>query len=406
MGLFLMDETLPTFTDEGACMKTAVSTLAICALVFYIFVLSAGPAHSAPDCSPGDVHTWKSGFVVRRIVVNNDSNRTLVPPRVRLGFNAVVGVDDSWGATATSDGRTVTLTGSDRNATLAAGSSARFVFKGTGSPGTVTCTVLADGDSAPTPTLLDDASAPPGQSPSVPRSDDTTPVIWRDDEIDAGSPGQKWRGVNDTRIVADCGGERGQCLEVSYVPTDRGSGRLQTAVDIPPGTDYTLLYDIRFGDGFEFVRGGKLPGLAPDVHTTGCKQTSSASWSTRPMWRVEGSAQAYFYGQDRTGNCGDGERSATGAFTPGQWQSVALRVKLNGGESTYDGEVTLVVDGMDVSRNQNVRLRSSIADASEITRFFFSTFYGGADPSWAPTQTTTIRYDDFRVIDNTTTLAR
>ena len=286
--------------------------------------LFAGAVHAAPQCSLGDVDTWGSGFVVRDIVVTNDSDRTLVPPRVRLEFDGPVSVDDAWGATATARGRAVTLTGVGRDATLAVGASARFGLKGTGRPGDVACTVLEDG--VVPPRTPDDAPSSPDQGPSPARLD-AAAVIWRDDEIDAGSPGQRWRGVDDTRIVADCGGGRGQCLEVSYVPTERGSDRLQSSIEIPSGTDYTLRYDIRFDDGFEFVRGGKLPGLAPDEHTTGCDPVRPTGWSVRPMWRVEGSAQGYYYGQDRTGRCGDGERSAVGAFEPGRWQAVALRVR-------------------------------------------------------------------------------
>jgi len=118
------------------------------------------------------------------------------------------------------------------------------------------------------------------------------------------------------------------------------------------------------------------------------------------MWRPTGSAQGYFYGQDRTGRCGDGIRSDVNTFKPGQWQTIALRVKLNDSRDNYNGEVTLSVDGRVVSRNDLIRLRSQINDASEISRFFFSTFYGGGDPSWAPSRTTTIRYDNFRIISN------
>lgn len=118
------------------------------------------------------------------------------------------------------------------------------------------------------------------------------------------------------------------------------------------------------------------------------------------MWRIGGAAQGYFYGQDRTNPCGDGDTGEVGVFKPGQWQTIELRVRLNSASSGYDGEVTLTVDGTVASRNEYVRLRSAIGDSSAISRFFFSTFYGGADPSWAPTKTTTIRYDNFRVIDN------
>ncbi|MFK8084047.1 MAG: polysaccharide lyase [Granulosicoccus sp.] len=273
-------------------------------------------AQAAPECSIGDIKQWASGFVVRDVVFHNDSDRVVSSPRIRLVFSEEVGVQSVWGAIAEQAGVDVILTGNGYNSIVKPGGSARFGFKGVGRADGVTCQLPEEEVDEPLP--INDG------------------VVWRDDEIDAGLAGQRWRRLEDTRIVADCGGDRGQCLEVTYGPTSRGSDRLQTSVDIPPGTHYTLQYDIRFGSDFEFVRGGKLPGLSPENHTTGCKSAHPEKWSARPMWRVEGAAQGYYYGQDRSGNCGDGQTSGIGVFKPGRWQKVALRVKLNNTEASYD----------------------------------------------------------------------
>lgn len=371
-----------------------------------ILLTSAFAGNAAADCTIGEVRSWNTGFMIRDIDATNNTAETISTPQVLLSFSSKVGVDGVWGADVAVVDEGVILRGRDYNTDLKPGEKASFGFKGKGNPAGVKCTMMMNGVALPTP----DAPAPttpttptePSQPPVTqqPPANTNGRIVWQDDQIDSSSPGDEWRRIDDTRIVADCGSGRGQCLEVSYAPTSRGSDRLQKSIPIPSGTDYTLLYDIRFGDDFEFVRGGKLPGLSPDTHTTGCKPTQAESWSARPMWRASGSAQGYYYGQDRTGRCGDGFRSAAGAFKPGQWQTMALRVKLNSAPDTFDGEVTLRVDGQIVSSNELKRLRSSITDASEISRFFFSTFYGGADSSWAPSKTTTIRYDNFRVVNN------
>ncbi len=427
--------------------------------------------------------------MVREIIVRNDSNETLAPPRVRLSFDEEIGMENVWGATAALNGKTVQLTGAEWNASVAPGDRARMAFKGIGKADGITCTVLEEGqdvevqasaqqqvnqpvsredepaadESAPdesslveagsfevaeliepvvieampteessgdeastdevavdettdegepvedgSPEGLDAGDAPldpmaeePGdEEPSEPADDSGSRVVWSDDAIEAGSPGQRWRGLADTQIIGDCGEGRGKCMEVSYEPTSRGSSRIQTSVDLPEGTDYSVRYDIRFGEGFEFVQGGKLPGLAPSEPTAGCRAASADSWSARPMWRAEGAGQAYYYGQDRSNSCGEGEYGSAGAFKPGQWQTIEMRVRLNSDVVNYDGEITLNVDGQEVSRNDNLRLRTSKSAAANISSFLFSTFYGGADPSWAPSKTTSIRYDNFQVLAN------
>ena len=356
-------------------MKAVIFTLCLISLM-----LPVSNAQAALECSIGEIKQWESGFAVRDVTVYNNSNRVLNSPSVRLVFKQEVRVQSAWGAVAEAVNGDVILTGTGYNSTVKPGRSVRFGFKGSG---------RADGAACQLPGEVD--------VPPRPNNDD---VVWRDNEIDAGSAGQRWRQLDNTRIVANCGGNRGQCLEVSYAPTSRGSDRLQTSIDIPAGTNYTLLYDIRFSRDFEFVRGGKLPGLSPQNHTTGCTSAHPENWSVRPMWRVEGAAQGYYYGQDRSGSCGDGQTSGVAVFKPGQWQKVALRVKLNDSEASYDGAVTLLIDGQVVSRNRHLQLRKRGTEASKISHFFFSTFYGGADPTWAPSKTTTIRYDNFRVIDN------
>ncbi|MBW3017226.1 hypothetical protein KY316_02545, partial [Candidatus Woesearchaeota archaeon] len=53
-------------------------------------------------------------------------------------------------------------------------------------------------------------------------------------------------------------------------------------------TDATFEYDIMFGDNFDFVRGGKLPGLGGGA-SMGCGGTPEEyqnGFSARLMWRV------------------------------------------------------------------------------------------------------------------------
>ena len=72
-----------------------------------------------------------------------------------------------------------------------------------------------------------------------------------------------------------------------------------------PERDATLIYSFMMKPGFEFVKGGKLPGLGGGNATTGCDPIDPGGWSMRYMWRRNGKAVVYAYHLDRMNECGD-----------------------------------------------------------------------------------------------------
>lgn len=220
------------------------------------------------------------------------------------------------------------------------------------------------------------------------------------------------------------------------------SGVLDTSTktDTPvPVKAATLTYNLYFEPGFDFAKGGKLPGLASAQFDSGCTEDgnvkrSNTNWSVRVMWRPNGRLELYSYDQSRpSGNCGitrvidrlDSEPlyevpgkfdSGDGKFRlkAGVWYTVRVSIKMNdNNKNTYqkdasgavvkdsfgdpivtggNGEVSLSIKTADgsVKRNiiyPNVALRdecngacgSSVKDsgASQINGMFFSTFFGG-----------------------------
>jgi hypothetical protein len=212
--------------------------------------------------------------------------------------------------------------------------------------------------------------------------------------------GSTWLKLNDTQIINHCdlGSPNDKCLRVKFIPSDVGSSRLVRRIELPESDHYILKYDLFFEPGFQFIRGGKLPGLGPNNPTTGCQSTSVAGWSVRLMWRSNGSVQNYVYGQDRPNPCGNGEVSSDTVFTTGQWHAVEIDVQLNSGKGIYDGHVITQVDSVIVLESKEIRLRDSMTEDSLISRFMFSTFFGGSDISWAPSKPVYARFDNFRVL--------
>lgn len=106
-----------------------------------------------------------------------------------------------------------------------------------------------------------------------------------------------------------------------------------------------LSYDIWFPAGFSWSKGGKLPGLRGGPENHGCSGGNATDgttcFSTRLMWRSDGSGEVYAYipttqknfcsEKDVTCNSDYGTSLARGSFSfiTGQWQTIYLLVILN-----------------------------------------------------------------------------
>jgi hypothetical protein len=114
------------------------------------------------------------------------------------------------------------------------------------------------------------------------------------------------------------------------------------------------------------------------------------------MWRPEGRVVAYVYHPDQKTQWGDDfEFEVDGKpcyFKPGQWHCVETEVKLNT-PGMHDGIIRCWFDGKPALEHTGLRFR----DLSElkIDAFYFDTFFGGNDASWAPVKDEYVRFDDF-----------
>lgn len=205
-----------------------------------------------------------------------------------------------------------------------------------------------------------------------------------------------------------------------------------------PSKAYTLSYQMYFEPGFDFAKGGKLPGLAAAAFDSGCtedgnEKRQNLNWSERLMWRANGRLQLYSYDQSRaSGSCGVemtiDEKAGDPKFEqpglipaddkfrlkPGVWYSVQLSVRVNDNDSVKykldasgkpepdadgflqpisgNGAVAMYIKSADGSQRRqivfnDVALRdecdgpcpTKVPDSEEawVNGVFFSTFYGG-----------------------------
>jgi hypothetical protein len=161
-------------------------------------------------------------------------------------------------------------------------------------------------------------------------------------------------------------------------------------------TDACLTYQVRFPPEFEFVKGGKLPGLFGGDAPRGCAIAGGkAGFSARLMWRPEGAGELYLYHPGQSATCGESIDRGAWTFTRANWITIAEQVVMNApGQS--DGTIRVWIDGQLKIEARNLMLR----DTADITvdGLLFSTFFGGNDPSWASPKDQAAEFKDFSLL--------
>lgn len=168
-----------------------------------------------------------------------------------------------------------------------------------------------------------------------------------------------------------------------------GGAQLYLPLKSGPADAVHLRYYVRFPREFDFVRGGKLPGLYGGTVTSGRRiPDGDNGLSTRYMWRTGGEAEVYAYLPTSVEH---GTSLGRGAWhwPTGRWVCVEQAVRLNT-PGRSDGTIDVNLDNKRVLHVGGLEFRTT--DRLGIEGVFFSTFFGGSDPSWA---TPRAQYADF-----------
>ena len=162
-----------------------------------------------------------------------------------------------------------------------------------------------------------------------------------------------------------------------------------------------LRYYLRFPGGFDFGKGGKLPGLYGGPIGAESGGHHGAGFSTRYMWRdheVTGSvsgcsrsapcAEIYLYSPQSSHGYGQDLGGQWQWQGDGRWHVVEQRV------DRTTGDITVWYDGSQVLNEPGV-----LGDSAGVpfAGIMFSTFFGGHDTSWGPSQSEYGYFADFAV---------
>jgi hypothetical protein len=154
--------------------------------------------------------------------------------------------------------------------------------------------------------------------------------------------------------------------------------------DLGDSRTVALRYTLRFPVGYDFGKGGKLPGLYGGPIGDQSGGNHGKAWSTRYMWRGGDKGEVYFYAPD-----GDGYGKDLGL---GRWHFAA-----DGKDHTIEQLVDRDKQTISVWYDGRAVFTGSVPGirAIPVAGVFFSTFFGGHDTSWGPKRTVDAYFGDF-----------
>ncbi|KAG1775327.1 hypothetical protein EV702DRAFT_1117840 [Suillus placidus] len=209
----------------------------------------------------------------------------------------------------------------------------------------------------------------------------------------------------------------GPVLQVTYAAGTYGSAdsgaqwySLWNTTDGSQFQSMLLSYELAFDSNFNWVQGGKLPGLrgGPDVNdcSGGAQPNGINCFSTRLMWRKNAQGEVYAYMLTPNNMCSDSsmicnsdygvsiDRGSFG-FETGHWSRITILVQLNNVSDVANGNIVLYFNDVQAISQQNLYFRT--VNDFAIGGLYFSTFFGGDDSSWATPQTVHTYYRNIQM---------
>lgn len=199
-----------------------------------------------------------------------------------------------------------------------------------------------------------------------------------------------WQDAAGLRVVYPRGSYDPAAVRTAGAPLGGAQFRTPFArMQLGVGEQVGISYRVRPADNFDFVRGGKWPGLYGGGANTGGKVPNGRDgFSLRFVWQAKGlgALSAYLPTSAKWGTVFGLGRWR---FEPGQETELALAVRLNT-PGVPDGVIAAWADDSLVLYASDVMFRT---DATlRLDGFFFSSFFGGGTPDWATPVDTSARF--------------
>lgn len=169
-----------------------------------------------------------------------------------------------------------------------------------------------------------------------------------------------------------------------------------------------LRYYVKFEEGFDFVKGGKLPGLmggGDSWNRSGGNQPDGTNgWTLRFMWRTGGRIVVYAYvPKSKNGKYGSEtwgqDLDCDVIAEPGKWHCIEQYVNI-GTPNKDDGKLKVWIDGIERLDLSDICFWNEENNHGRIGGIYFSTFHGGNTRDWAPVNTSYAQFDGFVAAKN------
>lgn len=210
----------------------------------------------------------------------------------------------------------------------------------------------------------------------------------------------EWKmGLNLLEVIDGEKAHSGKSLRIEYPKGVSSCTSETTCVNWKPslGGDFEQLYygyRVRFPGDFEFVKGGKLPGVGGGTtNSNGDIPTGYDGWSVRMMWDHDAKLVQYVYHPDQPGKYGDIMDTKVPVMLD-EWMTIQTKVVMNT-LGKKDGVIKTWINGTVVIDRKDMQFRKT--DELTIDRLLFAFFFGGAGPEWAPSSDQHIYFDDMSV---------
>lgn len=217
---------------------------------------------------------------------------------------------------------------------------------------------------------------------------------------------RKWPSNKDWNIVADSIGKTyiqvtdGKTLKVtypagSYNPSSphRGGFQFYAQPKVFPAQQITFSYRVMFPSGFNWVKGGKLPGLwIGNMGANGGNHLQDGS-SFRLMWRKAGEVEAYLYvpkqpnqtfyqqpGYVYNDEYGESLWRGEFMFRTNSWNNVTLFLQMNT-PNNANGVIRLTINNATQEFTNMLWMQGT--KQQTVNGLMMHTFFGGNDASWA-----------------------
>lgn len=183
------------------------------------------------------------------------------------------------------------------------------------------------------------------------------------------------------------------------------------ASNLAPNNKYTMKYSFRFMSDWDFGLGGKVPGIGGGSVPAG-GSPNDTGMSARIMWRRDsrwdgayggstanylelyhyhlGQYRDYIGGNDRARH---GERTFLRRASKNTWYHVGVQVKVDTGEGI--GHIKAQINGVTYYNKAHRYLTGR--QNWKMNRFMHVFFYGGGSSMWAPSQNTSLMFDNVRI---------